>query len=97
MGQKRRSYTKEFKAEAVALVLEKGLSQSQVARDLNLAPSTLGKWVKTASSGSTRSGTSSLAPAEREELTRLRRENRILREERIILKKAAAFFASENR
>ena len=90
--KKRRTYTPEFRAEAVALVVEGGVSQSQVARDLGIAQSLLSKWVQKAKVAAL---PGALTAAEREELRRLRRENNILRQERDILKKAAAFFAKE--
>jgi len=67
-----------------------------VARDLDLTETALREWVKRALADRTH-GKTGLTTAEREELARLRRENRILREEREILKKAAAFFANERR
>jgi transposase len=98
MGRKknRRLYSPEFKAEAVALVLEHGVSLNQTARDLGVPPSTLEAWVKKTRERGSASGEAS-NETELEELKRLRREVRILREERDILKKAAAFFAKETR
>ena len=90
--KKRRTYTPEFRAEAVALVVEGGVSQSQVARDLGVSQSLLSKWVQKAKVAAL---PGALTAAEREELRQLRRENNILRQERDILKKAAAFFAKE--
>ena len=92
----RRSYTDEFKAGAVALVLTEGRRISDVARDLDLTQSALSGWVKQAKVDSGKGPTGALTTAEREELTRLRRENRELLMERDILKKAAAFFAKES-
>ena len=81
---------------AVRLVLDEGKTVGAVARELDLAPSALANWVRHA--GADRShGRTGLTSAEREELTRLRKENRILAEERDILKKAAAFFATQSR
>jgi transposase len=96
--KKRRTYTPEFKAEAVDLVLVHGVSVNQTSRDLGVSTSTLGLWVQKARAAE-RGDTRREAPGETEleELKRLRRENRILREERDILKKAAAFFANESR
>lgn len=86
-------YAAEFKAEAVRLVRESGKSVAQVAKDLGVSVDTLYSWVHQQEiDGGQREG---LTTSEREELTRLRRENRILREEREILRKAAAFFAQE--
>jgi len=93
--RKRRNFTDEFKAGAVRLVLDEGKSISQVARDLDLVQSVVGNWVKQAQADRT-SGKTGLTTAEREELARLRKENRSLRMERDLLKKAAAFFAKES-
>jgi len=90
--RKRRTYTPEFRAEAVALVVEGGVSQCQVARDLGISQSLLSKWVQKAKVAAL---PGALTAAEREELRKLRREVNILRQERDILKKAAAFFAKE--
>ena len=92
----RRQFTDEFKAGAVRLILDEGKSIGAVARELDLTPSALGLWVRQARAERTK-GKSGLMKEEREELTRLRRENRILSEERDILKKAAAFFAKQSR
>ena len=92
----RRRFTDEFKQQAVRLVLDEGKSVTAVARELDLVASALGNWVKQAQADRTK-GRTGLTSAEREELTRLRRENRILQEEREILKKAAAFFAKHQR
>jgi transposase len=91
----RRSYTDEYKAGAVRLVLDEGKTIAQVARDLGLTPSALGYWVKQARADRSH-GRTGLTTEERAELARLRKENRELRLERDILKKAAAFFAKEN-
>jgi transposase len=92
----RRRFDDDFKAQAVRLVLEEGKSVGGVARDLDLTETALREWVKRARADRTK-GRTGLTTAEREELARLRKENRILREEREILKKAAAFFANERR
>ena len=90
----RRQFTDEFKASAVRLVLEEGKTVGAVARDLDLTETALREWVKRAQADRTK-GRTGLTTAEREELARLRKENRQLRLEREILKNAAAFFASE--
>jgi transposase len=77
-------------------VLDEGKSIPSVARDLDLTESNLRVWVGRAEADRTH-GRTGLTTTEREELARLRKENRILREEREILKKAAAFFATERR
>ena len=94
--RKRRQYTPEFKAGAVRLVLDEGKSVTDVARDLDLTRSALDGWVRQAKIDAGRGAPGALTTAEKEELSRLRRENRELRMEREILKKAAAFFAKES-
>ena len=89
----RRTFTPECKADTVALIRTSGKSISQVCRDLDLTETAVRRWVQQAEiAAGQRPG---LTTAERAELAELRRENRILREEREILKKAAAFFAKE--
>ena len=87
MGRKR--YDEEFKREAVRMVLEGGVSASQVARDLGVSETGLSKWL----SASRDAKSSGVTESEREELKRLRKENAVLRTERDILKKAATYFA----
>jgi transposase len=89
-------FTDEFKASAVRLVLDEGKTVAAAARDLDLTETALREWVKRARADRTH-GRTGLTTAEREELTRLRKEVRILAEEREILKKAAAFFAKQSR
>ncbi len=91
----RRSFTEEFKAEVVGLVRQPGNTAASVARDLDLTETAVREWVKQADvDGGARDG---LTTAERAELAQLRREVRVLREERDILKRATAFFARETR
>ena len=92
----RRQFTDEFMAGAVRLVLDEGKTVGAVSRDLDLTASSLANWVRHARADRTK-GRTGLTTAEREELARLRKENRILAEERDILKKAAAFFAKQSR
>jgi transposase len=92
----RRSFTDEDKAGAVRLVLDEGTTIPQVARDLDLTASALRSWVERARADRGRGKPGVLTSAEREELGKLRKENRELRMERDILKKAAAFFAKES-
>jgi transposase len=92
----RRSFTDEFKAGAVRLVLDEGKTVAAAARDLDLTESSLRNWVEQARADRTH-GKTGLTTAEREELARLRKELRIAQEERDILKKAAAFFAKQSR
>jgi transposase len=94
MGQKRsyKSYTKEFKQEAVNLVTEQGYSVAEAAKSLGLNANLVYRWkqqIEDQQQGKV------LAEDEREELKRLRKENKLLRMEKEILKKASAFFAKE--
>jgi transposase len=81
----RRRFDDDFKAQAVRLVLDEGKSVGSVARDLDLTETALREWVNRARADRTK-GKTGLTTVEREELARLRRENRILQEEREILK-----------
>ena len=88
---KRRKFTSEFKAEAVKLVTEQGLSVGQASKDLGIGESTLSKWVQNYRENN--QGDSVLTLSEREELKQLRKENHILKMERDVLKKATAIFS----
>lgn len=90
--QKRR-FTEAFKAETVRLVRESGKPISAVAREMDLTESALRQWVRDAEAATQRTG--ALTNPERKELEELRRDVRLLREERDILKKAMAFFARD--
>jgi len=94
MARKRRRFTKEFKLETVQLVKDGSKTIPEIARDLDLTESALRNWVR--QHDIDEGTTQGLSTAEKEELARLRRENRQLRMERDILKKATAFFAKEN-
>ncbi len=94
--RKRRSFTKEFKAQAVRVVQESGKPIGTVAHELDLTETALRSWVRQAETDAGRGAAGALTITERDELARLRRENRALRMERDILKKAAAFFAKES-
>ena len=85
----RRQFTEEFKAGAVRLVLDEERTVGAVARELDLTPSALAGWVRAGQAERTQ-GKSGLMKEDREELVRLRKELRIVQEEREILKKAAA-------
>jgi transposase len=93
--RKRRSFTPEFKAEAVRLCQAGDRTVRQVAKDLDLTETALREWVRRAEVDAGQGPPGALTTAEREELMRLRRENKRLQMEREILKKAAAFFAKE--
>ena len=77
-------------------MLDEGQTVAAAARDLGLTESALRTWVEHARADRTQ-GKTGLTTAEREELARLRKENRVLQEEREILKKAAAVFAKQSR
>jgi transposase len=94
--KQRRSFTKEFKAEAVRLCKVGDRSIGKVARDLDLTETALRAWVKQAKVDAGQGPPEALTTAEREELARLRRENKRLQMERDILKAAATFFAKES-
>ena len=91
----RRRFTDEFKAGAVALVLDEKKSVAEVARDLDLTASALRDWVLQAEADRTK-GATGLTTEERAELAKLRKEVRELKMERDLLKKWAAFFAKES-
>jgi transposase len=94
MPKSRPPYPEPFRREAVELVRTSGKSIKEIASDLGVTEQSLRNWVRQHEVDvGQRPGLSS---EEREELKRLRRENRVLREEREILKKAAAFFAKES-
>ena len=96
MARQRRSYTREFKVEAIKLVTEKGYSVAEAARSLGIAQTLLRSWKHAfeAQPDQAFPGHGN-RPALEEELRRLKAENRRLQMERDILKKATAFFAKE--
>ena len=94
--RKRRKFTAAFKADAVRLCSAGGRTIRQVATDLDLTETALRDWVKRAAIDAGNGPPDALTTAEREELQRLRRDNKRLVMERDILKKATAFFAKEN-
>ena len=94
--RQRRKFTPEFKAEAVRLCRTGERSLNQIAEDLDLSETVLREWVKRADEAAAPAVGESLTTAERDELTRLRRQVKRLEMEREILKKAAAFFAKES-
>ena|SRR5437870_3316830 len=93
--RQRRAFTAEFKAEVVQLCRAGERTVPEVARDLDLTESSVRRWVELAEIEQGRRP--GLTSDEREELARLRKENRVLREERDILKRATAFFARGDR
>jgi len=97
MAQKRKHYSKQFKIDAVKLITEQGYKVSEASRNLGIHHSSLRRWKNELEVDSTQAfpgkGHMSL---EKEELHRLRKENKRLRMEREILKKATAFFAKES-
>jgi len=88
----RRSYTLDFKRDAVALVTEQGYALSQAARSLDINDNVLRRWKREFEE---QANGQTLTLDEREELKRLRKENRELKMEKDILKKASAYFAKE--
>jgi transposase-like protein len=91
----RRVHTREFKADTVKLV-RSGRNASQEARELGLADSLVRAWVRQAEVDAGRGPAGAPTTAEKEELSHLRREVKVLRMEREILKRAATFFAKES-
>ena len=90
--RKRRSYTEDFKRDAVALVTEQGYRISEAARSLDIGDNLIRRWRQQFEQEASSVG---LNADEREELKRLRKENRLLRMEKEILKKASQYFAKE--
>src|SRR6187402_3454531 len=92
----RRAFSDEFKAEAVRLCKVGDRTITQVADDLDLTETALREWVKRADIDAGKGPPDALNTAEREELAKLRRDNKRLTMERDILKAAATFFAKES-
>ena len=94
----RKNYSKEFKLDAVSLVLEQDYSRAEAARSLGINPNMLARWIKEQESddGHAFRGNGKLSP-EQAENRRLKEENRRLRMKKDILKKATVFFAKETR
>jgi transposase len=88
----RRKFTDEFKAETVKLVNQSDRSMADIAQELGISAKSIGEWVRLAEESG-----DSISEDERNELRRLRKENRELRMEKEILAKATAFFAKESR
>lgn len=94
----RRVYSKEFKQDAISLVIEQGYGCSEAARSLGIHQALLSRWISEykEDSGSAFRGKGKLRP-EQEELRQLREEVKRLKMEKEILKKAAVFFAKETK
>ncbi|MER7251885.1 transposase [Kribbella sp. NPDC000426] len=101
MGKKkprpRRSFTAEFKAEIVELCQRGDRSIGQVAKDFDLTETAVREWLRQAERDAGTRTDGGMTTSEKEELAQLRRENRRLREDVEILKRATAFFAKETR
>ena len=94
----RRRFTKEFKSDAVGLVVEQGYSCAEVGRRLGVSENNVNRWVRQYRDKNESLSTDGLTREQLEaELKRLRKENKRLEMEREILKKAAAFFANESK
>lgn len=94
----RKNYSREFKLDAVSLVLEQGYTRAEAARSLEIRPNMLTRWIKEHESddGQAFRGNGKLSP-EQAEIRQLKEENRRLKMEKDILKKATVFFAKETR
>ncbi|WXG51642.1 MAG: transposase [Candidatus Sedimenticola sp. (ex Thyasira tokunagai)] len=94
----RKKYSKEFKLDAISLVIEQGYTRKKAATSLEINPQMLGRWVKEnqAEEGLVFRGNGKLTP-EQEELRKLKAQVKRLEMERDILKKATAFFAAETK
>lgn len=94
----RREFSKEFKKDAISLVLEQGYRRIEAARSLDIPSALLSRWIREyqADTGDAFRGRGKLKP-EQEELRQLREENKRLKMEKEILKKAALFFAKETK
>ena len=95
----RKQYTKEFKLDAISLVVDQGFTISEAARSLGIRANMLGRWVRERhadANGQAFRGNGKLTP-EQEEIRRLKIENKQLKLERQLLKEAAVFFAKETK
>jgi transposase len=95
MKKKRRKYTQEFKEEAVKLITEQGYQITEAARNLGINVNLLGRWKREKEGVVEDVPGLQVGTAVQVELYRLRKENKLLKMEREILKKATAFFAKE--
>jgi len=96
MAKKRKNYTQEFRESAVKLITEQGYKITEAARNLGINASMLGRWKQEIVDGGESDPETPNGKALQAELVRLRKENKRLKMEREILKKAAAFFANES-
>ena len=96
MKRTRRTYSRDYKLAAVKKVIEQGLSYAEVARDLGIGDTLIHNWRKAFKADGTIQAEVTQSPSVEAELKRLREENRQLKMERDILKKATAFFVKEN-
>jgi transposase-like protein len=96
MAKKRRAFSPEYKAEVVERIRTSGRSIGAIVKELGLGETAVRRWVSQAEIDLGRGSPEALTTSEREELVRLRRENRRLQMEHEILRKAAAFFARES-
>ena len=95
----RKQYSKEFKLDAISLILDQGYTIAEAARSLEIRANMLGRWIKeqqTDDDGQSFRGNGKLKP-EQEEIRRLKVENKQLKLKRQILKEAAVFFAKETK
>jgi transposase len=95
MDNKKRKYTQEFKTEAIKLVTEQSYTQAEAGKSLGVTPTNISRWIKESSPGSEKAVRKMELTAEQKELEKLRQENRRLKMEREILKKAAGIDANE--
>ena len=93
----RRSYTAEFKREAVRLASKPGVSRREAAKQLGIHPNVLAGWMEKFEKGAWSEKPGDLKTEQQKELERLRRENASLKTDLEILKKAAAYFAKESK
>jgi len=94
--RERRTYSDEYKQKVLELISVGDKSVAQISRDLDLTPSAVNKWIKADKSNSGIMTQNSLSETDQQELKRLRLENKRLKTERDILKKATAFFAKDS-
>jgi len=94
--RERRTYSDEYKQKVLELVSAGDKSVAQICRDLDLTPSAVNRWIKADKYNNGIMTQNSLSETDQEELKRLRAENKRLKTERDILKKATAFFARES-